>query len=72
MKANKKYQITKNDYLKANRKGSRDAELENSTGWRSTHKVHKSENIYSRKQKHRNAIRNDSISFYIELSFLNI
>ena len=59
------------DILKANRKGSRDAELENSTGWVSTHKVHKSENIYCRKQKHK-TISNDgffvlknNISFFI-------
>jgi hypothetical protein len=51
--------ITKNDYLKANRKGSRDAEIENSTGWKSTHKIHKSDNIYNRKQKHKKAIRDD-------------
>lgn len=50
--------ITKEDYLKANRKGSRDAELENSTGWKSSHKIHKSENIYNRKQKHKKAINN--------------
>lgn len=53
MKTKKKYQITKEDYLKANRKGSRDAELENSTGWRSTHKIHKSDDTYTRKQKHK-------------------
>jgi len=49
---------TKLDYIKANRRGSRDAELENSTGWKSTHKIHKSENTYSRKTKHKN-IKND-------------
>lgn len=41
-------------YIRANRKGSRDAELENSTGWNQTHKVHKSEKNYSRKTKHKN------------------
>ena len=41
------------DYIKANRKGSRDAELENSTGWNSTHKVHPSKKTYTRKQKHK-------------------
>ena len=51
--------VTKTDILKASRKGSRDAELENSTGWVSTHKVHKSENIYCRKQKHKKTISND-------------
>jgi hypothetical protein len=38
------------DYVKANRKGSRDAELEHSTGWTATHKVHKSDKTYSRKK----------------------
>ena len=33
--------MTKKQLRKADRKGSRDAELENSTGWASTHKVHK-------------------------------
>jgi len=41
------------DWLKANRKGSRDAELENGTGWTSKHKVHKSEKTYSRKGKNK-------------------
>lgn len=36
-------------YIKANRKGSRDAELENSTGWVAKHKVHTSKKTYSRK-----------------------
>jgi len=39
------------DYIKANRKGSRDAELENATGFISIHKVHKSKKTYSRKGK---------------------
>lgn len=41
------------DYIKANRKGSRDAELEMSDGWTATHKVHKSVKNYSRKTKHK-------------------
>ena len=53
MKTKKKYKITTMDYLKANRKGSREVELENSTGWKSTHKIHKSDSIYTRKQKHK-------------------
>jgi hypothetical protein len=40
-------------YLKANRKGSRDAELENATGFASKDKVHKSKKAYSRKPKHK-------------------
>jgi hypothetical protein len=42
------------DYIKANRKGSRDAEIEDSTGFIGTHKVHKSQKNYSRKIKHKN------------------
>ena len=42
------------DYIKANRKGSRDAELEDSTGWKSSHKVHASKKTYTRKRKHKN------------------
>ena len=41
------------DYVKANRKGSREAELEISSGFTSKHKVHKSKKAYSRKPKHR-------------------
>jgi len=41
------------DFIKASRKGSRDAELENSTGFKSTHKVHKSQKHYSRKTKYK-------------------
>ena len=46
--------ITKEQMRKANRKGSRDAELELSVGWVATTKVHKSEKTYSRKGKHKN------------------
>lgn len=42
------------DYIKANRKGSRDAALEVSTGFVTVHKVHKSAKNYSRKIKHKN------------------
>lgn len=42
-----------NDWLKANRKGSREAELENSTGWKSKTKKHKSLKDYSRKGKNK-------------------
>lgn len=43
--------FTKEDYLKANRIGSRLAELENSNGFKSMHKVHKSKKAYNRKDK---------------------
>ena len=46
--------IKKSDILKANRRGSRDAELENSTGWKSVRKVHTSKKSYNRKPKHKN------------------
>jgi len=37
------------DYIKANRKGSRDAELENGSGFKAITKVHKSKKTYNRK-----------------------
>ena len=46
--------MKQSDYIKANRKGSRDAELEDSTGFKTSHKVHKSVKNYSRKIKHKN------------------
>jgi len=41
------------DYIKANRKGSRDAELEDATGFTSMHKVHRNKKAYNRKDKHK-------------------
>jgi len=41
--------IGKNDYIKANRKGSREAEFEICTGFVCTHKVHKSRKDYDRR-----------------------
>ena len=38
-------------YIRANRKGSRDAELENEMGWKAKHKVHGSKKTYKRKPK---------------------
>jgi hypothetical protein len=40
------------DYIKANRRGSREAELEDSTGWNSVHKAHATPKDYKRKGKH--------------------
>jgi hypothetical protein len=37
------------DYVKANRKGSRSAEMENNGKFKSNHKVHKNYKKYSRK-----------------------
>ena len=41
-----------NDYIKAARRGSREAELEREAGWTSVRKVHKSKKTYNRKEKH--------------------
>ena len=41
------------DYIKANRKGSREAEIENSTGFIGSHKIHTSKKTYTRKEKHK-------------------
>jgi len=40
------------DYVKANRKGSREAELMNENGFKSKHKIHKGLKPYSRKNKY--------------------
>lgn len=42
-----------NDYIKANRKGSRDAELENQTGWSAKNKKHKSIKDFNRLDKYK-------------------
>lgn len=42
----------KTDIIKANRKGSREAELENKTGWVSKHAIKPSVKTYKRKPKH--------------------
>jgi hypothetical protein len=46
--------ITKEQLFKANRKGSRDAELEMNGGWTAKHKIHQSMKNYTRKLKHKN------------------
>lgn len=45
--------FTKEDAMKANKKASREMSLENSTGWVSVHKKHKSIKDYTRNPKHR-------------------
>ena len=45
--------ITLDDYLKACRAGSREAEMDNSCGWVAKHKVHQSKKHYKRKSKHK-------------------
>ena len=42
------------DYIKANRKGSREAELEAESGFTAKHHVHTSKHTYTRKEKHKN------------------
>lgn len=46
------------DYIKANRKGSREAELESSNGWCAVHNVHKSKKEYRRNPKHKSQFIN--------------
>jgi len=41
------------DYIKANRKGSREAEFEIVTGFISKHRIYKSKKTYTRKKKHK-------------------
>ena len=49
----KELKITIEDFLKANRIGSREAELEqNGTGWKSKEKFYKNKKAYTRKNKH--------------------
>lgn len=48
--------FTKLDSLNASKKASREMELENSTGWISKHKVHKSVKDYNRKTKYKNEV----------------
>ena len=47
-----------NDYIKGNRIGSREAELENSTGWKAVRKVHRSKKSYNRKQNKKSGSNN--------------
>ena len=48
--------FSKEENLKVFKKASRELELETSTGWNSTHKVHKSMKDFNRKPKHRNLL----------------
>lgn len=52
----KKLRITIEDFIKANKIGSRNAELEFATGWVAKHKIHNSEKNYNRKEKHKKEI----------------
>lgn len=44
------------DFMKAVKRGSREAEIENSTGFKSSKKIHKSVKSYQRKPKHKNSV----------------
>ncbi|MFV0555029.1 MAG: hypothetical protein ACK5LR_10055 [Mangrovibacterium sp.] len=46
----KTMKITQRDYIKANRKASREAEIENHNRPVSFHRVHKSKKVYDRKR----------------------
>lgn len=45
--------INKRMIIIANRKASRELEIENSIGWKSSHKVHKTMKDYKRNPKHK-------------------
>ena len=46
------------DYVRASRKGSREAELESENGFKAVLKVHKSKKAYTRKLKYKDNYRN--------------
>lgn len=48
-----KKEVSLDMYLKANKRGSREAELEFATGFRTVHKAHKTAKDYKRKDKHK-------------------
>jgi hypothetical protein len=48
--------FTIQDALTASRRASREMELEQSAGWIATHKVHKSDKQYTRKDKHKKSL----------------
>lgn len=58
-KKNRHGEVT--DAVKAMRKGNREAEVELlGPGFHRKHTIHKSANIYTRKEKHKSKISNDS------------
>jgi len=48
-----KFEINLSDVIKANRRGSREAELELNCGFPKSHTVHKNNKVYNRKNKHK-------------------
>ncbi len=58
-KKNKGSSITLEDYIKANRKGNREAEMDLlGPGFHSKNKIHKSKKNYTRKEKHKDRVDN--------------
>ena len=54
MKKRRRYTITLNDYIRANRKANREAEQELlGPGFHASSRIHGSKKVYTRKQKHR-------------------
>ncbi|WP_018667704.1 hypothetical protein [Bacteroides gallinarum] len=54
MKQTKKDKITLDDYIKAVKKGNREAEQELlGPGFHATHRIHSSKKTYTRKRKHK-------------------
>lgn len=54
MKQTKKDKITLDDYIKAVKKGNREAEQELlGHGFHTTHRIHSSKKTYTRKRKHK-------------------
>jgi hypothetical protein len=62
-----KTKVRVSDYVKANRRGSREAELEISVGWTAKTKVHKSKKQYDRKGQN---WKNDFDLFHFKLQTL--
>jgi hypothetical protein len=58
-KKNKESSITLEDYIKAGRKGNREAEMELlGPGFHSKNRIHKSKKNYTRKEKHKDRVDN--------------
>jgi len=49
------------DILKANRRGSREAEIEDSTGWKGVLRVHETKRRYKRNAKHKGSGKNPDL-----------
>ena len=58
------------DYLRSNRKGSREAELMISVGWTAKDRPHKSRKVYDRKREKRDWKNDNSNSAFFYFRFL--